>query len=167
MGGWSELRSRLKGDLDGNPMLFVFSTCRELVRTMPMMLHDPNHPEDLDTDLEDHLVDALRYLVMSRAYRQREPDPAISRSCISSPAPSSWTNSRIDAMPMQLLDLWEEIGRMREVAEQRQRDAVTAGNVLAALAIGQLIGKIAGLDWDIRVAEVRIFDERDGPGSRS
>ena len=54
-----------------------------------------------------------------------------------------------------------EIGRMREVAEQRQRDAVTAGSVLAALAIGQLIGKIAGLDWDIRVAEVRIFDERD------
>ena len=34
-----------------------------------MMLHDPTHPEDLDTDLEDHLVDALRYLVMSRAYR--------------------------------------------------------------------------------------------------
>ena len=29
------------------------------------------------------------------------------------------------------------------------------------LAIGQLIEKIAGLDWDIRVAEVRIFDERD------
>ena len=80
MGGWSELRSRLKGDLDGHPMLFVSSTCRDLIRTMPMMLHDPTHPEDLDTDLEDHLVDALRYLVMSRAYRQREPDPAISRS---------------------------------------------------------------------------------------
>ncbi len=51
MGGWSELRSRLKGDLDGHPMLFVFSTCRELIRTTPMMLHDPNHPEDLDTTL--------------------------------------------------------------------------------------------------------------------
>ena len=62
---------------------------------------------------------------------------------------------------MQLLDLWDEIGELRELAEQRQRDAVTAGNVLAALAIGQLIEKIAGLDWDIRVAEVRIFDERD------
>ena len=35
MGGWSELRSRLKGDEDGNPMLFVFSTCRELIRTLP------------------------------------------------------------------------------------------------------------------------------------
>ena len=31
-------------------MLFVFSTCRELIRTLPMMLHDPTHPEDLDTD---------------------------------------------------------------------------------------------------------------------
>ncbi len=81
MGGWSELRGRLKGDLDGNPMLFVFSTCRDLIRTTPMMLHDPTHPEDLDSDLEDHLVDTLRYLVMSRAYRAREPDLSeISRS---------------------------------------------------------------------------------------
>ena len=41
-----------KGDEDGNPMLFLFSTCGELIRTLPMMLHDPTHPEDLDTDLE-------------------------------------------------------------------------------------------------------------------
>ena len=66
-----------KGDEDGNPMLFVFSTCRELIRTLPMMLHDPTHPEDLDTDLEDHAVDSCRYLVMSRPYRTREQQAEI------------------------------------------------------------------------------------------
>ena len=56
-------------------MLFVFSTCRELIRTLPMMLHDPTHPEDLDTDLEDQTVDSCRYLVMSRPYRTRNNKP--------------------------------------------------------------------------------------------
>ena len=77
IGGWSELGSRFKGDQHGNPMLFVFSTCRELIRTLPMMLHDPTHPEGLDTDLEDHAVDSCRYLVMSRPYRAREQQAEI------------------------------------------------------------------------------------------
>ena len=40
MGGWSELRARLKGDGEGKPLLFVFSTCRDLIRTLPMLVHD-------------------------------------------------------------------------------------------------------------------------------
>ena len=49
-------------------MLFVFSTCRELIRTLPMMLHDPIHPEDLDTTMEDHAVDEFRYALMTRPF---------------------------------------------------------------------------------------------------
>src|SRR5262245_2145377 len=41
MGGWDQIRNRLKGDADGNPMLFLFSTNRHLIRTLPMMQHDP------------------------------------------------------------------------------------------------------------------------------
>lgn len=44
------------------------------------MQHDTNLPEDLDTDLEDHAVNQVRYACMSRPYRAHEPDPAISRS---------------------------------------------------------------------------------------
>lgn len=58
-------------------MLFVFSTCRELIRTLPMMLHDPTHSEDLDTDLEDHAVDSRCYLVMSRPYCSGEQQAEI------------------------------------------------------------------------------------------
>lgn len=51
--GWDQMRSRLIGE-DGLPMLYVFETCRELIRTLPAMQHDKTRPEDLDSDLEDH-----------------------------------------------------------------------------------------------------------------
>jgi hypothetical protein len=71
MGGWDQLRARLKGNDDGHPMIFFFSHCRDITRTLPMMIHDPDNPEDLDTDMEDHAVDEVRYACMSRPYLAR------------------------------------------------------------------------------------------------
>lgn len=53
MGGWDQVRARLQGEED-RPMLFVFSTCTHLIRTLPALQHDPDRPEDVDTDGEDH-----------------------------------------------------------------------------------------------------------------
>jgi hypothetical protein len=72
MGGWDQLRQRLRGDADGNPMIFFFSHCRDIIRTLPMMVHDSSNPEDLDTDLEDHAVDEVRYACMSRPFLARK-----------------------------------------------------------------------------------------------
>lgn len=49
--------------------LKIFENCRNLVRTLPALPRDERHPEDIDTDAEDHAYDAFRYGVMSR------PDP--------------------------------------------------------------------------------------------
>lgn len=46
--------------------LKVFSTCRNLIRTLPMLPLDQNDMEDVDTKAEDHAYDALRYGLMSR-----------------------------------------------------------------------------------------------------
>jgi hypothetical protein len=67
MGGWDMMRHRIKGDGE-NPMLFVFSTCRDLIRTLPALQHDPDRPEDLDTSAEDHAADECRYACMSRPW---------------------------------------------------------------------------------------------------
>jgi hypothetical protein len=75
MGGWDQVRARLKGDGDGNPMLFVFSTCLHLLRTLPVMQHDDTHPEDMATEGEDHAVDELRYACMSRPWLARLSRP--------------------------------------------------------------------------------------------
>jgi len=51
---------------DSCPMLHVFSNCTDLIRTLPALPHaDKGKLEDADTTAEDHLPDALRYLVMS------------------------------------------------------------------------------------------------------
>jgi hypothetical protein len=68
MGGWDLLRSRLVGDADGRPMILMFSTCRDLIRTLPALQHDDARPEDLDSDLEDHSADETRYACASRPF---------------------------------------------------------------------------------------------------
>lgn len=75
MGGWDQMRSRLVGDADGRPMLYVFSTCKDFIRTVPSLQHDPDKPEDLDTDGEDHVADEARYACMSRPYQQAQAEP--------------------------------------------------------------------------------------------
>src|SRR6478609_4038968 len=67
MGGWDEMRQRLKGE-DAVPMLYVFSTCRDFIRTVPALPHDPDRMEDVDTDAEDHVADEARYACMSRPW---------------------------------------------------------------------------------------------------
>lgn len=67
MGGWDMMRARIAGQ-DGAPMLYVFDTCRDFLRTVPVLQHDPDRAEDLDTDAEDHAADECRYGCMSRPW---------------------------------------------------------------------------------------------------
>lgn len=74
--GWQRVRSYLK---DGPacphhrakgwvtcPLLHVFSTCSELIRTLPALPHaQTGDPEDADTKAEDHAPDALRYALIN------------------------------------------------------------------------------------------------------
>lgn len=47
------------------PMLTFFPSCKAAIRTFPMLTPNPNDQEDVDTDLEDHPYDAIRYGLMS------------------------------------------------------------------------------------------------------
>jgi len=63
--GWQQIRARFSGE-DGRPLLYFTNTCKNLIRTLPIMQYDNSKPEDLNSDLEDHAVDTLRYLCQSR-----------------------------------------------------------------------------------------------------
>jgi hypothetical protein len=76
MGGWDQVRARLKGE-EGRPMLYFFDTCVHTIRTLPAMQHDPLRPEDMDTESEDHAVDCVRYACMARLYVKDLPPPEI------------------------------------------------------------------------------------------
>jgi hypothetical protein len=67
MGGWDQLRARLKGD-GKRPAIYWFDTCIDTIRTLPALQADEGRPEDLDTDGEDHAADSIRYACLSRPY---------------------------------------------------------------------------------------------------
>jgi hypothetical protein len=71
IGGWDQLRARLKGD--DKPMLYLFSTCVHTIRTLPALQHDEHRPEDVDTDSEDHAADETRYACMARPWVKDNP----------------------------------------------------------------------------------------------
>ena len=69
--GKMQLHERLKFGEDGRPMLYVFSTCRDFIRTIPALVYDARRPEDIDTAGEDHIYDETRYFLMSRPIAPR------------------------------------------------------------------------------------------------
>jgi len=65
--GWEQLRIRLLGDEDtASPLIYFFENCIHAIRTLPLMQHDAHDVEDIDTDMEDHAPDTIRYACMAR-----------------------------------------------------------------------------------------------------
>lgn len=66
---------RMLNDLeDGRPGLLIFNTCPNLIKQLSQLVYDPNHEEDVNTHMEDHAYDALRYaLTTVRDYRKSAP----------------------------------------------------------------------------------------------
>ena len=64
---------RLQFDKDGYSRMYVFDTCRAFIRTIPLMVYHRHKPEDLDTELEDHVADEWRYTCMSRPVAPLRP----------------------------------------------------------------------------------------------
>lgn len=69
--GWETLRRYLKNALpneDGTPReepgLFVFRTCPYTIELFPILPRDEKDPDDVDTDVEDHIGDEMRYRVL-------------------------------------------------------------------------------------------------------
>jgi hypothetical protein len=81
--GWEQIRKRLRSSYSyaqlhehgialpkepkegprEAPGLFVFDTCEQFLRTVPVLPRDEKDPDDVDTDAEDHDGDACRYRV--------------------------------------------------------------------------------------------------------
>lgn len=67
--GWNNMREYLHWEgetynMKKPPKLRVFNTCREVIRTIPMQVHDEHRVEDVNTKGEDHIPDAIRYTLM-------------------------------------------------------------------------------------------------------
>lgn len=54
MNGWMRVRENLQIAPDGRPYVQIFSTCRDLIRTLPLLTYDKNDHEDVSDNCEDH-----------------------------------------------------------------------------------------------------------------
>jgi hypothetical protein len=52
--------------VNGVPMMQVYDSCIHFIRTIPNIVVNPNNPEDIDTDGEDHCYDEAALLCMAR-----------------------------------------------------------------------------------------------------
>lgn len=75
--GKMQIHSRLAFDANGRAGLYFFRNCRNMIRTLPALCYDAVRVEDIDSDMEDHAYDELRYLCMERpmAAPLRVPKP--------------------------------------------------------------------------------------------
>lgn len=71
LAGKMQFHYRLAFDERGIPGLQVFSTCRNFIRTIPALVYDEAHVEDINTDMEDHIYDECRYLLMEHPISPR------------------------------------------------------------------------------------------------
>jgi hypothetical protein len=73
--GKMQIHNRLAFDENGRPMLYIFNTCRNFIRTVPNLVYDERNVEDINTDGEDHIYDELRYMCMNYIVAPRKNIP--------------------------------------------------------------------------------------------
>lgn len=71
--GWHRVREYLAVAPDELPYLQIFSTCANLIRTLPMLCYDERKPDDAADGPEQDMPDSLRYGLMSRPRPGGEP----------------------------------------------------------------------------------------------
>ena len=72
--GWMQCHYRLRFDENGYPMMYVFSNCKDFIRTIPLLMYSERKVEDLDTEQEDHIADEWRYFCMSKPMKPLVPE---------------------------------------------------------------------------------------------
>lgn len=71
--GWANVRQYLWDAEGDRARLHVFNNCENLIRTLPLQQRDKRNIEDLDSTLEDHAPDCLRYIAALRPIGTRPP----------------------------------------------------------------------------------------------
>ncbi len=73
--GWEQMRKMFKqaekpeNGMRERPGIFIFDTCSQFLRTIPVLSRDPKDMDDVDSDSEDHIGDEVRYRIRASGNR--------------------------------------------------------------------------------------------------
>lgn len=107
-----QFRERIRIPKDGSrPMLQVYRTCKDFIRTIPNLVMDERNVEDVDTKGEDHVYDEVCHICMYRPLAQRAEKPKLSPE-----------DKRIEALKKGKVGTYEHIATIEQERElQRLR----------------------------------------------
>jgi len=67
--GCEIIRERMKNSISREgPGLYIFDTCRQFIRTVPVLPRDKKQADDIDSESEDHVIDEVRYRCLTKTY---------------------------------------------------------------------------------------------------
>jgi len=66
------VRVGVRGQLLERPMLLIYKTCKQFVRTIPALCVDDSNPEDIDTEQEDHVYDEACHIAMAHRLKEAQ-----------------------------------------------------------------------------------------------
>lgn len=76
LSGLMQFHYRMRFDRNGECLFQVFTKCKNTIRTLPALVYDSVKTEDVDTEGEDHIYDAIRYGLMEyiiAPHEEQEP----------------------------------------------------------------------------------------------
>ena len=113
-----QFRERLRVLPDSPPMMLVYDSCVQFIRTIPLIQVAKNNPEYLDEDGELHCFDAACHIMMSRPLALAQPKPikTSAETHIEKQISGKGTDYE-DAAGVAALTAWKDV----EIGLQRQR----------------------------------------------
>lgn len=78
--GLRRIRTLLADLPDGLPAIQFFETCTHVIEQMGNVASDPNNPEDIDTDQEEHAIDTLKYATTNEKRLDKKEPPKHQRN---------------------------------------------------------------------------------------
>ena len=108
-----QFRERLIIPKDSKPMMLIYDTCKEFIRTIPALCSDDTNPEDIDTQQEDHIYDEACHICMARPL-----------SLVPSEAARAEDKKRVAATRAKLPEIaqaaWSEIDELRKELNENE-----------------------------------------------
>lgn len=107
---WAAVDNWMRTAPDGFPYWLITNDCKNLTRTIPLMVPDDNNIEDLDTTLEDHPIDSCGYYLQYPKWIDGSKIQGVGTPSIAEKKPNPSAPMKIDA------DAWAvDSGEVAEV----------------------------------------------------
>jgi len=108
-----QFRERLVIPKDTMPMMMIYDTCKQFIRTIPALCMDDDNPEDIDTQQEDHIYDEACHICMARPL-------SLVPSEVQKTESAKQTAAKREKIGAVAQAAWDELDKLKEELEEEE-----------------------------------------------